>query len=233
MTSTAENRVCRSKSRSFRGVKLLTLPWYWLAAAIALSWAGTAYGTEPTIVRVEEDWEVQVGQPETEKTSPQIFTVISPYGNISDLHAIFELNHSTQPSYTAGGMQLQTWDGETVLESRNNTKTEKLATTDEVIKFTVVMEIENGNLKFEIVNGSSTTWGTFGGQGYLKAIVATAPNDLNSYDSTLSTKQSKVGFAAHRVKLLARNEVRQYSESGLVVKNSVPVVVHSHNTDSN
>jgi len=209
-------------------VKLFSFPWFWVAAAAALFCANTAHGAD--IIRVEEDWVVEVSEPETDKTAPQIYTVISPYGNISNLHAIFELNHKTQPDYSAGGMQLQSWNGTTLLDYRNNGVKGKLSHSNETISFTVRMEIVNGVLQFEIRNGSSTTWGTFGGQGYLKTSIDTAPNDLNDYDPTLSIKESKVGYSSHRVKKLARTAVRYYSSEGLVVEDKTEKVVHEHTT---
>ena len=227
------NSVCRVRNEfgARRSVRLLSLPWFWLAAALSLCWAGTTSGADP-ILQVEEDWEVRISTPETKATSPQIYVVISPYGNINNVHSIFELNHSTQPNYTAGGMQIQSWDGNHVLEHKKNTKTAKLSNVDEVIKFTLVMKIKNGNLVFEVTNGTSTTWGAFGGQGYLKTIIPTFPNDLNAYSPDLSILQSKIGFAKHRVKLFARNEVRKYSAAGLVSKETKQCVVHQLSEDN-
>ena len=155
---------------------------------------------------------------------------ISPYGNDNGLHCALELNHRSQPNYRAGGIQLQTWDGESLLDYRNSRSNGTLATSREVIHVTVVLSIEKGALRVEVINGTSSTWGNFGGKGELKSWVPSRIGHLNNYDSTLSIERSKVGYAAHRVRSLTRIAVRKYSAYGLVDQIHTADVVHPVNT---
>eukprot|EP00913_Durusdinium_trenchii_P008366 g7859.t1 len=184
------------------------------AAFIAL---GTTHSmADEPIVRVEEDWTVEIGSPDPEKHAPQILIVMSPTETPNWKHAIFELNHRSLPDYSAGGMQLQAWLGEFNLDHRAGPDHEVLSTVEETVKFTMRMKVDNGCLHFEVVNGTSETWGNFGGQGYLKTSVATGITHLGNYNKTTSTKHSKIGFAKHRVKCLKRTAIRYYSATGLV-----------------
>ena len=58
-------------------------------------------------------------EPSPATDSPQITIVFGPADPESQTHAVFELNHGTQPSYQAGGMQLQVWWGESLIDYRN------------------------------------------------------------------------------------------------------------------
>ncbi len=198
-----------------------------VAAAILAMGTTTIEASDP-IVRVEEDWTVEIGTPDSEKHAPQIVIVMSPVETLTWKHAIFELNHRSLPDYSAGGMQLQGWLGEFNLDKRSGPDNEVLATVDETVKFTMRMKVDNGCLHFEVVNGTSETWGNFGGQGYLKTSIATGITHLGNYNKTTSTKHSKVAFAKHRVKCLKRTAIRYYSATGLVQTDSTVSIVHVH-----
>ncbi|MCH8244133.1 MAG: hypothetical protein IH897_16205, partial [Planctomycetes bacterium] len=80
--------------------------------------AGPALAHDPEIVRVEEDWVLEVISPNLEESSPQIITAMSSTNQLADVHALFELNHRTLPEYSAGGMGLQLWSGDVNLDQR-------------------------------------------------------------------------------------------------------------------
>ena len=202
-----------------------------LGAAVALAWA-TAPAFAQTVVRVEEDWRVEVGSPAADTSAPQIVTVISPSSNLNGPHAVFELNHSTMPEYVPGGLQLQRWNGETVADFHAFPNSSVMSTTGEVVTYTTKMSISSGKLWFEIVDGTSTTWGSFGGQGYLKVGVDSSLTDLSGYSPATSTKFSRIGFASNRVNKLVLTEVRYYAADGTLVQtDTTDRVVHS--LDSN
>jgi len=90
------------------------------------------------------------------------------------------------------------------------------------------VELNDGNLTFEIINGTSTTWGNFGGQGYLKSSIATDLTDLNAYDPSVSVEHSGVGYAANRVVWLALRRVRAYTDTGEEVEDTTLRVVHAY-----
>ena len=126
-------------------------------------------------------------------------------------------------------MQLQRWHGETNLDFRNFPSSNRLATENEVIEFTTVMEITDDDVVIEIRNGISKTWSSFGGQGYLKVrFTNLSLGNLNAYQPDLSVKNSRVGFASHRVKKLVLKEVRRYSSEELESREETDRIVHQH-----
>ncbi len=181
------------------------------------------------IVRVEEDWRIEVGTPSPSEHAPQIITAMSPLGHLDGPYAIFELNHSTFPDFAGGGMQLQKWYNEANFGYRNFPNYNVLNTQNEIIEFTTRMEVTDGDLTVEIRDGSSQTWNSFGGQGYLKIRYSYLPvSNLNAYRPEVSTKNSRIGFASHRVKKLMLKEVRYYSSEGLQSRDETDRIVHEH-----
>jgi hypothetical protein len=162
--------------------------------------------------------------------SPQITTVMSPRSDLSRSHAVFEINHATQPAFQAGGLQLQCWYGNDFAYSSRHMETVRLTTTNEVITFTMTMTLSDHWLKFEVENGESTTWGAFGKglNGNLKQWWYSSLDNLNQYSPQVSVASSRVGFAGHRVKKLRLNAVRYYSGETLVQTDSTPKVVWEH-----
>jgi hypothetical protein len=183
---------------------------------------------EPNIVRVEEDWVVEIGVPDPNIDAPQIVNVISPRSDLANSYAVFELNHATLPEYAPGGMQLQTWNSDWLLSYRNFPSASCLMLDSEVITYTMSMSVNDGLLQFEVINGDSTTWGNFGGEGYLKANLTSSLSNLSGYSPLTSTKYSQIGFASHQVKKFALKEVRYYSAAGLVTTDTTERLVNSN-----
>jgi hypothetical protein len=88
--------------------------------------------------------------------------------------------------------------------------------------------VNDGNVTFEITNGSSATWGEFGSDGYLKVTVESEISNLNRYHPKFSVEQSGVGYAGNRVESLTLKEVRLIMSSGTVLRDTTPRVVHQH-----
>ena len=143
-----------------------------------------------TVVRVEEDLELVVATPDANSAAPQVTCVISPTRNVDSLHAAFELNHHSQPDFTPGGLQLQLWNDETLLKATAPVTESVLSDDNETIRWTQAMEVDTGTLVFEIIGGSSETWGDFGGGDALRASCATSITNLNGYTPTTSAKDS-------------------------------------------
>ena len=138
----------------------------------------------------------------------------------------FDLNHQSLPDYVAGGLQLQIWDYECDLDHRRFPNSGVLNQADEVVRWTQMMELDDGLLKFEVIGGSSSTWGGFGGQGYLRTSTQTNLSNLNAYTPDVTTKQSGAGYAANRVKLLVLKRVRLITSEGEVFEDTTARVVH-------
>jgi hypothetical protein len=178
------------------------------------------------IVRVEEDWKMILEQPEPESVAPQVTCVISPVDNVNSLHAALTLNHHGLPDFTPGGMQLQIWNNETSMLNNNNPNNAVLSQTDEIVSWTQSMELKEGALTFEVINGSSATWGEFGGQGYLKAVVNTTLENLNNYSPDVSVGNSGIGFASNRVHVLVLDKVRYITSTGAVIEDDTQRIIH-------
>lgn len=226
-------RICRTghppTRTSLRCGKLSVAAALVLGAAGAIFWTVAASAQEPaTITHVEEDWKIELGEPDPDNHAPQIIIVGAPTGTLNDVHAVFEVNHQTQPDYEPGGLQLQRWVGDDVLHYHNFPSNGLLSHDSETVKFTMSMKITGGNLRFDILNGTSSTWGNFGGNGYLQCWSSTSLPDLGSFNPDTSLQQSRVGYASHRVKKLARTAVRYYNGDTLLSTDSTEKIVHQY-----
>ena len=195
-----------------------------LAALIGttLNWEGcppqAAEGetATPDIIRVEEDWEIVVSDPDWRVDSPQIVTVFGPDHPDSGVHAVFELNHGTQPDFAEGGMQLQVWGANSLLGYRRQHAPAELNTENETITYTTATEIEsNGVVLMEVINGVSASWGEFGGTRTLRMRVYTDRTKLNDSFADQSVANSRVAFGSNRVALYKRTAARYYTADGL------------------
>ena len=197
--------------------------------ACVFSWAAAStLAANTDIVRVEEKWELVVKQPDTTTVSPQVTCIISPHGHADGLFAAFNLNHKSYPTWVPGGLQLQLWNGDAPIAGYNFPHDELLNTSDEVVRWTQSMELVGTQLKFEILRGHSTTWGDFGGQGYLRAYVESPVQDLNNYSSDISVANSGISYAANRVTSLKLLRVRAYNRNGDLAEDSTVKVVYAH-----
>lgn len=199
-----------------------------LAAVALLLWNSSAGATSPQdIVRVEEDWELMVGEPEPTTAAPQVTTVISPVGNLESWHVAFELNHQTMPDFTPGGLCLQLWRGsESQGVDRHHHGEVLIQSEGEQITWTQCMSLSDGVLTFEITNGESTTWGNFGGGGQLRLSTSTSLDDLGGYRPEVSVENSGVGFASNRVHVLTLKRVRVHRANGEVQEVNADLTVH-------
>ena len=82
------------------------------------------------------------------------------------------------------------------------------------------MSVSEGTLTYEVTNGSSTTWGTFG-TGELTVSVPTNLPNLQGYNVNYSANSSGVGFGSNRVSSLVLKRVRFITGSGFTFEFSV------------
>ena len=200
-----------------------------LALVITLVAWVPAMATDPAdpIVRVEEDWELVVGTPDAYTSAPQVTCVMSPRDNTLLGHATFVLNHQSLPVFAAGGLQLQSWIDELPISDRKFPNADVMSTSSETVTWTQKMTLDGRSLEYDIVSGTSTTWGTFGGEGYLKFSMLTVLEDLDGYDPAVSAANSGVGYAGNRVQSLVLKRVRRYTASGAVLLDETPRTVHT------
>lgn len=186
--------------------------------------ASSAEAESLRVISVEEHWELQVSQPDSDRSAPQTTMVMSPTGNVSGVHFLFTLNHLTVPNYQPGGMQVQVWDGEELTEEKVGSSTAALEHANETVRWAQRLSLEGGNLKFQIINGESQTWSAFGGDE-LSISVASSLTALNSYRPAVSLGESQVGYAENRVTSLVLTKLVWVTEDGQVHEQSAPIPI--------
>ena len=207
--------------------------WRLIAVATAIALVYSAIGATrawsedaPVVVQVEEDWELVVSDPDSGATAPQLTCTISPQSNLNNLHSVIEINHKTVPYWAPGGVHLQTWVGEYNLTRKSIENNSSLSNDNEVVAWTSRMKLTSNSLAFTIVNGTSTTWGTFGGGTALHSAYGTSLTSLNGYSPDFSVANSGIGFASNRVQSLKLKCVRYTLANGNVVTDNTVRVVH-------
>ncbi len=188
--------------------------------------ATSAAAEEATVVLVEEYWELHVDSTDSNSTAPQVATVFSPTGNVDGVHAVFEINHQSEPEFVAGGLHLQLWSGEYSLATGSHEDHKVMSSGSEVVKWKQTIKLEEGELTFSIDAGSSSTWNHFGGRGKLTTSTSTNLESLNGYDPDVSVEHSGVVYAGNRVGKLVLKKVRIVGEDGNDYVDSSPRVVH-------
>jgi hypothetical protein len=194
-----------------------------LAIGVSVIAAATALG-QSKVVSVEEHWELQLSQPDSEVSAPQVTMVMSPKNDISGTHFLFTLNHVTLPEYQPGGMQVQAWDGDNSLEDKVANPLAALQSANETVRWTQKLSLENGTLTFQVVNGQSETWDTFGGDD-LSVSVQSSLGALNSYRPSVSLSESQVGYAENRVTSLTLTKLVWVTEDGQVHEQNAPIPI--------
>ncbi len=182
-------------------------------------------GEEDPVVRIEEDWVLEVNEPDELMHAPQFHTVMAPFGDLNTAYAQVLWNYRERDDeFVAGGLQLQMWDGEVLIRDKS-VREQPLSTSAETIRWTQVLYINGSLLVFRVKNGQSTTWDTFGDGMVIEA--DTSLLSLSAYDPNVSVRNSCITFGSNRVNRLAIQEVRRYTASGHVYVDNSPRVVFS------
>jgi hypothetical protein len=208
--------------------------WHAVGLAVIATAAFTAglgaQSPSPDVYRVEEDWELVVGEPDLDSNGPQITCAISP-ADMQTAYCAFDINYHTQPEYSAGGLQLHTWDPTDPVEIANSSHTGMLQNSGETVTWTQTMTWDENTITFRVRNGQSQTWGKFGGWSSLLVLnLPTSLANLNSYDANVSLDNSGVSFASNLVNSLTLTAVRWYDVNGnLIQQVTTPQVVHPQN----
>ncbi|MBI4580795.1 MAG: hypothetical protein HY718_13895 [Planctomycetes bacterium] len=168
------------------------------------------------VTRVEEDWLLWVHEPNGELYSPQFHTVLSPVDNLDSFYFQVTWNYHEEPSFVAGGFQVQSWNGDEQLEVQDVNK-EELSRTAEIITWTQVIETNGTQIGFSVLNGWSASWGLFGHPDTTIVHNGAVP-DLSGYSPDTSVANSWVTYGRNRVVLLVLRAVRYYSDGELVAE---------------
>ena len=212
-----------------------SLRWSCVAAAGALVVGFLGFASSPStsaqvvalpepVVRVEEDWRLELNEPDRYVDSPQFHTVMTPYSDVDSYFAQVLWNYRETPAFSAGGVQLQSYNG-TRLQSRRSLEYGRLSTTAETIRWTQALETNGTELTFEVVNGQSSTWGDFGRE--MRIADDADLQSLDEYNPEVSVRESCVTFGSNRVNSLRIVEVRYYGASGLLRRDTTSRVVSS------
>jgi hypothetical protein len=196
-------------------------PWLALAAIAALV-PSTAGAIE--VVSIEEHWELSVGEPDPLRSAPQITMVTSPVGTLDGLYFLFALNHQSHPEWAPGGMQVQLWNGGELLGSYTSQEGASLHDVDETVRWVQRTELKDGKLIFRIVDGQSSSWGSFGGDG-LKFSFSSNLTNLNGYLPAVAIEESGVSFAGNRVRSLTLTKLRWTDSTGKNYEMTAPIDV--------
>jgi len=193
-----------------------------IATAVLLIMAPAAIGQDTTAI--EEEWQLDVGPPNSSRHSPQLNCFISPVGNTDSYYAVLLVN---QNSNGGGGLELQLWHGQSMVDSSSYDTSTGLDTVGERVQWTTRMSVDNkGLLTVQVISGSSTSWGRFGGKNDLIVSAATSLKNLNGYNSSFTTDSSGVEYGHRRVSKLTLRKIRVYSGNKKSVEQAVDRVVH-------
>jgi hypothetical protein len=196
------------------------------ALLCGMAWfaAATAWADPPRVVSVEEHWELQIAQPDADSSAPQITMVMSPSGELAGSYFLFTLNHAAVPDYRSGGMQVQHWDGEALVDNHVSHENDELSNNDEVVTWVQRLSLEDGTLTFEVSAGDSETWGSFGGND-LTLTTPSSLTGLNAYRPAISLTESEVGFAENRVTSLTLKKLVWVTDDGEVHEQNAPIPI--------
>jgi hypothetical protein len=190
-----------------------------IAAVVALCLTPPAHAfVGATVMRIEEDWEVVVGEPSPDENLPQLYVVTTPTGNVDGQYSVFEINNLLLPDFYGGGLQFQTWWGDQATGEAHHSNYSSLASNGETITFTTRMRAwGDGTISFRIQNGQSTTWGAFGNNNSLRIVRDCELSDLSTYNPESSAKFSRVGSGRGRITTFRIKQVRYYDANGNLI----------------
>ncbi|MCA9235376.1 MAG: hypothetical protein KDA44_07880 [Planctomycetales bacterium] len=177
------------------------------------------------IVQIEEFWELQVGEPDGLSSSPQVSMVMSHTGDLLSDYFVFTVNHHSHPEFAPGGMQVQRWNADEAVAVHAGPSENTLDHTEETLRWVQRMTLDDGLLTFEIDNGTSDSWGSFGGEGYLRLVLGVDAVNLNNYRPAVSIEQSGVSYAGNRVRSLTLTRLRWTDTAGQVYELIAPIDV--------
>ncbi|MBL8815319.1 MAG: hypothetical protein JNL58_04770 [Planctomyces sp.] len=186
-----------------------------VAAFLAISFLTSfaALAEERTLIRVEEDWMVLIEETDDDAASPQVNNVIAFASSQSGLYGMIELNHSTYPSFHAGGIQVQARNDENVIASQTYRDGIALDRDFDRLEYTVSLFHSGEHTWVGIKNIRSKTWGD-SGSTETRAQIASYRKSLSNYTPDHSASASSVNVGAQRVATMCMPRVRYYYSNG-------------------
>jgi hypothetical protein len=191
-------------------------------ALVAMAALAGSVHAAPISDQVQEDWEVVIGNPNPTEGGPQIATGMSPVSDDSSPSFVLNLNYRDFPSFDAGGMQVQIWNGDQMLSADPGKGTAQCNTSGESISWTQTMKLSSGKISLAIDSGKSTTWGKFGqgNQLSVSGSFATSLTSFANHSPETSVANSGVPWQRNCVTSMKLVKVRYYLGGKLVATDS-------------
>jgi hypothetical protein len=182
--------------------------------ALGLALAGTA-SAQTGLMRIEEDWELEIIQPDQQLDAPQVLLSVCPFGVDSNFHFEVDINHASFPAYASGGMQIRAMNDADCVAEKRILDGQRLAVASDTVRWTQIIEKQGEGVAFGVASGNSTSWGAFGdASSYIT--ISNAPSF--NYSPQNSLDKSGVTYASNRVKQLSLRRVRYVDEFGQVTE---------------
>lgn len=194
---------------------------YAATCALVLAFAAPV-AAQSAIVQIEEHWELAIGEPDVQLSAPQATMVMSPAPDLNDQYFVFTLNHRDLPEYEPGGLQVQLWNGDDV-DATASSSAAPLDQTNDTISWVQRLKVEDGTLTLEVVDGTSSSWGNFGGDDTLEISTPTTLTNLNGYRPAISLGESQVNYAGNRVQRLLLKKLVWTTADGQVHELQAPI----------
>ena len=184
--------------------------------------ASRGQADEPTVWKVEEDWELQINEPEDDTNSPQVTFFITPSVGFDGTYFQLQMNYFADEDYSAGGFHVAAVRADAILDEARSENQSLLSVEGDTIRWTSVAAVVDDTLLFAVKDGDCTSWGEFGGPEYLVRMSALSTDDFSGYSYEQSVSSVDVGFGGNRVNEVRLKRVRLYYSSGDVATVTVP-----------
>lgn len=184
-----------------------------VAAAGVLALPAAAAAQIGPIVRVEQDWEVVIKSPDTNRATPQLALWMRPDPAL-DAGFLVTINYQDTPAFATGGVGIQGWHQDACLGSRSHLLG-RSPEKDERIEITTFMEIANGKASFGVSKGKSKTFGDLSKAGLTVANVQAGTTSLARYSTQDSVDNCLFTASPERVGMVKITQVRAYDAKGV------------------
>jgi hypothetical protein len=193
-----------------------------LALCLSLALLPGTLASARDVVLIEEEWELRLGEPDSDSSSPQVSMLMSATGDLESDYFVFAVNHHSAPQWSAGGLQVQYWNDGVAVETDEPDHLDTLHHYDEIVSWTQRLRLDNGELVFEVRDGNSESWGEFGGCD-LRVRVPADVTRLNAYRPAVSIEESGVSYAGNRVRSLTLQKLRWRFDDGEESELTAPI----------
>ena len=121
------------------------------------------HADQPTIWKVEEEWEMVINEPEDNTNSPQVTFFVTPSAGLGETYFQLQMNYEADEDYSAGGFHVAAVRNEEIQDEARSQNQSLLTVDGDVIRWTSVAAVVNNKLLFAVRDGDCASWGNFGG----------------------------------------------------------------------